>query len=706
MLAESPNGYREADLRSGREAAVLARALEVAARAARTEVSADDAWRATSAHAGEPDDWIRVAAASARALGLHPQVSRERLTRIGRERPALARVGPGQWWVVVGLEGRRFRVVQLDDRGETSMLVTPARLAAATEDVAWVYLQPLLALDPISASRRPHLGRHPWLRLRSFLALERRELWVVAIYAVVVGGLTLATPIAAQALVNTVALGSVLQPLVVLSLLLAGGLTFSAILTVLEAYVVEVLQRRVFIRVADDFGRRLPAVRTESLEGKHAPELVNRFFDVLTIQKTLAGLLLDGLALALQTAIGMVLLGFYHPLLLAFDVVLVLLLVVALAAGRGAVSTGQRESAAKYRTVAWLEDISRVLHLFRGATAQQHAAQHTDRLCRDYISARKRHYRILLRQITGGVALQVVAMVSLLGVGGWLVITRQLTLGQLVAAELVIAVIGTGFVKLGRNLEKLYDLNIGVLKIGQVVDLPVERRGGEPLADGGPARAALRNVDVRRGTRSVLSSASLELAPGQSVRLVGASGSGTSTVLEVLGGLLTPHGGSVIIDDLDLRRADLPSVRDRVALVQRAEFVADTIMENLRIAAPDRVTEAEVRSLLRLVDLEEVVDCLPQGLDTPMVPSGAPLSESQARRLSLVRALVARPRLLLLDRALDGLNLDISKKAGLLDEVLGAATPWTAVVVSDDPDVVERCARAVVITDATLEDVQ
>ena len=649
---------------------------------------------------------MRGAAASAQALGLHPQVSREPLTQIGRDRPALARVGPGQWWVVTGRKGRKFEVVQLDERGEASMLVSPARLASMLDDATWLFLQPLLALDPISAARRPTLARHPWLRLRSFLSLERRELWVVAVYAIVVGGLTLATPIAVQALVNTVALGSVLQPLVVLSLLLAGGLTFSAVLSVLEAYVVEVLQRRVFIRVADDFGRRLPAVRTESLDGRHPPELVNRFFDVLTIQKTMAGLLLDGLALALQTAIGMLLLGFYHPLLLAFDVVLVILLVVALAAGRGAVATGQRESAAKYRTVAWLEDISRVLHLFRGATAQQHAAQHTDRLCRDYIAARKQHYRILLRQITGGVALQVIAMVSLLGVGGWLVITRQLTLGQLVAAELVIAVIGAGFVKLGRNLEKLYDLNIGVLKIGQVVDLPIERRGGEPLGDGGSARVALRRVDVQRGCRTVLSGASLELSPGQSVRLAGESGSGTTTVLEVLGGLLTPQAGSVIIDDLDLRRADLGSVRDRVVLVQRAEFVADSIMENLRIAAPDRVSEAEVRSLLRLVDLEETVDCLPRGLDTLMVPSGAPLSESQARRLSLVRALAARPRLLLLDRALDGLNLDPGTKARLLDEVLGRGAPWTAVVVTNDSDIAARCERVVGLRQGKLEDVQ
>ena len=343
--------------------------------------------------------------------------------------------------------------------------MTPAQLREYAGDQPWLHLQPLLALDPIGVGRRPVLKNRPWLRLRAFFGLERRELWIVVIYALVLGSVSLAVPVAAQSLVNTVAFGSVLQPLVALTILLLGVLTFAGVLGVLETYVVEVLQRRVFVRVADDFGRRIPSVRADVLDKKFGPELVNRFFDVLTIQKSLSGLLLDGLTIALQTIIGMILLGFYHPLLLAFDVVLVVLLSLVLVLGRGAVATGLKESSAKYKTAAWLEDVSRASHLFRGVKAQQYAAQRTEMLCRDYLSARKRHFRILLRQITGGFGLQIVAMVALLGVGGWLVIDRQLTLGQLVAAELVIASIGASFVKLGKNLEKLYDLNVGVMKV-------------------------------------------------------------------------------------------------------------------------------------------------------------------------------------------------------------------------------------------------
>ncbi|MCB9753023.1 MAG: hypothetical protein H6713_23965 [Myxococcales bacterium] len=521
MRTDAPNIYRDADLGGGHEVSTVARALELVAEnaglsgsgvaAGARPVTAEDAWQAVANYSATAS-WTEIAASAARALGLQPYLCEDSLGFDPGELPALARVGEGQWLVVIGRRGRRLTVVQLDERGERRVRLTPTQLRALVGRQPWLLMRPLLALDPIGVARRPVLKDRTWLRLRAFLGLERRELWVVVIYAIVLGGLTLATPIAAQALVNTVAFGAVLQPLVVLTILLLAGLGFAGALGVLEGYVVEVVQRRVFVRIADDFGRRLPSVRGDALDGRYGPELVNRFFDVLTIQKSLAVLLLDGMTLALQTGIGMILLGFYHPLLLAFDFVLIVLLALVLALGRGAVATGLHESSAKYKTAAWLEDLIRAPHLFRGARAQEYAARRTEALCRDYLSARKRHYRLLVRQIAGGYGLQITAMVTLLGVGGWLVIDRQLTLGQLVAAELVIAAIGASFVKLGNNLEKLYDLNVGVLKVASVVDLPTERRGGEPLAPGGPRawccatstsrRAAARWCAARRSSSS------------------------------------------------------------------------------------------------------------------------------------------------------------------------------------------------------------
>ncbi|MCA9654808.1 MAG: ABC transporter ATP-binding protein, partial [Myxococcales bacterium] len=500
MLEATGTGYRSTDLHVGREAALLARALEIAAARVERPVSAVDAMRATEAELwgaqGRP--WMEAAGQAARALSLRPhprEASARELLELG-DGPALGRGRRGQWLLVHGRRGRRLRVTIIDAHGEHTRLLRPVRLSTLADDGPWLAFEPLLALEPIAAEGpRPSAARI-WARLRSFVRLERRELWVVVVYALVIGGLTLATPIAVQALVNTIAFGAVLQPLVVLSLLLLAGLGFSALLQVLEAYVVEVIQRRAFVRVAEDFGRRLPAVAPAVHGQRYLPELVNRFFDVLTVQKAAATLLLDGLSLALQAAMGLLLLSLYHPLLLVFGAVLVLLLGAVIWAGRGAADTAAQESKAKYATAAWLEGVARVPSLFRGARAAEHAAERTEMLCRDYLSARRRHYRILLRQIAGGVGLQVLAMVTLLGVGGWLVMERQLTLGQLVAAELVIGAVANGFAKLGKHLEKAYDLAVGVDKIGAVVDLPLERRGGEAPEPAGPAGLVLRSATV------------------------------------------------------------------------------------------------------------------------------------------------------------------------------------------------------------------
>lgn len=682
---------------------MLARALEIVAEGLHVPVSAEDARSAATSDGGDLDAWAERAASAARTVGLHVHADPRPPEPAPQLGPAFTRIEPGVWLVVRGSRRRRVRVTRLDDRGESSAWMTARQLRALGEVQPWLHVRPALVLEPLATRRNPKFVGHPWLRLRAFLGLQARELGIILAYAITIGALTLATPIAVQALVNTVTFGAVLQPLFVLSLLLFAVLSFSATLAVFEAYVVEVLQRRIFVRITEDFGRRLPRLASTVLDRHHGPELVNRFFDVLTLQKTLSSLLLDGLALVLQMAIGMTLLAFYHPALLALDVVLVVLLVAVLLAGRGAVAAGLQESSAKYRVAAWLEDVIRVPHLFRGTTAQRHASERAEMLCRDYLVARKRHFRILLRQIVGGVGLQVLAMVALLGVGGWLVIARQLTLGQLVAAELVVAAMGYGFAKLGHTLEKVYDLDVGVLKIAGVVDLAVERLGGERLPHGGPASVTLRDAACDRGGPVLVTGANLHVAASERILLDGPPGSGKSTLLDVLGGMRPPAAGSVQIAGVDLRRADLGSVRDGVALVRGAAFVEGSILENLHVGRSTRLPEPEVRDLLRLLELEAVIDRLPSGLETMLLPCGAPLSETEARRLALVRALAGRPRLLLIDRGLDRLGLPEARHAELLVAVLGPDAPWTAVVVTDEPEVAAACHRVARIEGARLE---
>jgi ABC-type bacteriocin/lantibiotic exporter with double-glycine peptidase domain len=513
----------------------------------------------------------------------------------------------------------------------------------------------------------------------------------VAVFAGVVAVLSLATPIAVEALVNTVAFGVLMWPVVALAGVLMACLGLAAAVRAMQVYVVECIQRRLFVRVAADYARRFPRLKLEALDGRYGPELANRFFDVLTVQKALAYLLLDGVALAVTAAVGMVVLAFYHPFLLGFDVLLLLAVAFAVfALGWGGVRTCLHESHAKYDVAAWLEELLRCPRAFRLAGGRHLALERADRLTGEYVAARRAHFRVVWRQTVFALSLQVVAGTALLGLGGYLVINRQLTLGQLVAAELIVTLVVASAAKLGKYAEAYYDLLSGAEKLGLATDLPLEREGGEPL---GPAAGGMA-VRVR-GAASVapraLASVDLAIAAGERVAVVGPPGAGKTALFEVLCGLREMAHGCAEADGIDLRGLSLESLWEQVALVEGSDVIVGTVLENVRVGRA-QLSTGDVRAALRAVGLSAVVHALPHGLDTPLAP-GAPLSATEELRLCIARALVGRPRLLILDRALDA--LDPRARAELLPHLFDRAAPWTLVVASTDPAVLRLCDRVI-----------
>jgi len=528
-------------------------------------------------------------------------------------------------------------------------------------------------------------GENPHRRLLQLLRHERHDLRAVLVYAVAVGLLSLAVPIAVQALINSIVFTTMLQPVAVLTVLVLLALSFEGTLRVLMTTVVEWRQQRLFVRTAVDMAERLSRLRAGALDRGNAPELANRFFDVMTVQKAAATLLLDGVGLVLQTLLGMALLAFYHPLLLAFDAVVVALLAfVVFGVGRGAVDTAIRESKAKYAVASFLEDIARQTTAFRSAATRSFALGRVDDLCSSYVGYRRKHYKILVRQIVGTKGLQAFASAGLLGVGGLLVIQRQLTLGQLVAAELIVSAVLAGIAKLGKHLESYYDLVAAVDKLGHVVDLPLEESGKEELpSTGRPMAVELVGVTATRGATVVCEGAALCLPGGARATLSGANGSGKSTLVELLFGLHRPRAGRVVVDGVDLRDLDVERFRAQVALVREVELFDGSIVDNVCVGRD--LSLADVRAALLAVDLLDEVMALPDGLETRLAPSGAPLSSGQARRLMIARAIVSRPRLVILDEALDGVDELARRKVHAA--LFRPDAPWTLLVTTHSDEV-------------------
>ena len=535
----------------------------------------------------------------------------------------------------------------------------------------------------------------PLNRLLMLLRPERGDIMIVVAFSVGIGVLALSAPIAVQALVNFVAFGGLIQPLIILGLVLLICLGLAGLMRAFTAYVVEILQRRLFVRVVADLGYRLPRVRIDAYDRHHGPELVNRFFDVLTVQKVGATLLLDGVAAVLQTIIGLLILAFYHPVLLAFAVVLIFgILGVLFVLGRGAVVTAINESKAKYAVAASLEEIARNPLTFRFDGGADYAFQRADTLAMNYVKARRKHFAVVLRQIIGALGLQALAATALLTLGGWLVIEGQLTLGQLVASELIVSIVLASFAKLGKKLEGFYDLLAAVDKLGQLMDLPLERSYGEEHtieADG--ASMALQSVSFAYDEqRPILNDFSLSIASGERVCIVGGHGFGKSTLAELLSGLRTPTVGRIEIDGIDLREMSLKSLRENMSVVKGLEVIDGSIEDNVRMNRAD-VTAKEVRVALSFVGLLEDVRNLPDGMQTVLTSTASPLSYGQARRLMLARAIVGNPRVLVLDDLLDDMDTESGKELEQL--LVGSDRRWTVIILTRNEQLASLADRVV-----------
>ena len=326
-----------------------------------------------------------------------------------------------------------------------------------------------------------HGGAHPTPvgRLLQFLRTEKGDMLTLIAYTTIAGVLALVVPLTAQALVNTIAADVLVQPLVVLSLLTLVGLGLSGILQLMKLSLAEVLQQRLFARTALDMADKLPRLLGSSLRGEYAPELVNRFFDTLTVQKALSKLLLDGLAALLQALVGLALLAFYSPYLLGLDIaILISVAFVVGVLGVGGLRTSLQESQEKYRVAGWLEDMARCQADLKLHGTNSYLLQRADHSVMGYLAARQSHFRILWRQAFGNYVFQAFAAAAVLAVGGWLVINRELTLGQLVAAQLVVVALLAAIDKLIRQADQVFDLLTGLEKVGHVLDMPTERTGG------------------------------------------------------------------------------------------------------------------------------------------------------------------------------------------------------------------------------------
>lgn len=615
--------------------------------------------------------------------------------------------------VVESVEDATLRVVTVGDDAEERRddALTLAALQARIGDAVVDILIPITVPTSISAAPTARDGEDPVplspvARLFRLLSHERRLITFVYLYAGLAGLFGLALPLGVQAIIGLVSGGMIFQPVVLLITFVILGILANGGLQIMQLSVVETVQQRVFARYAFEIGALMPRVRLDTVSEVDLPELMNRFFEIKMIQKTLAKILTDWVAALLQVLFGIILLTFYHP----YFSLLGLLLVVTLAGifwwlGARGLHTSLYESKYKYRVAHWLQQLSRNLPAFKFAGRGDLPVERLDEEVTGYLAYRQEHFRVLVKQSWAFVVFKTVISGGVLILGAVLVVNRSITLGQFVASELVIVSVLLAVEKAILGLGDVYDLLTAVEKAGHITDLAAEPSSGlVPPPGGDPRGIALVVRDLSftypEGKRPVLNGISLTINPGERVAITGAEGAGESTLLAVVGGLFENYVGAISHDNVSLRELDRMRAREQVAHSgSTVSLFEGSVEENIAMGRSWVRTE-DVLDAVATVGLLDWVHEQPQGLQTLLASDGRGIPSQVARKMELARCLAGRPRLLLLDDVFD--VLDPPSKKALLASLLSADAPWTALVVSHDPHVLATCDRVLVLRDGAV----
>ena len=557
-------------------------------------------------------------------------------------------------------------------------------------------------LYPPGTVERPTRTTSPHARLGQMIFEDRGDLLLIIVYTFFSGLLSLALPLATQIVVNTIAAGVFMQPLLLVSGAVCAALLFVALLRLLTLWMVEQIRQRTFTRVALRLAYRVPRVKHQLMSQQYLPELVNRFFDTITVQSAWFSFLLDAPAASLQVLVGMTLLAFYSPWLLIFDgIVIVFFLLEVFVFGFGGFRSRSAETTQRFLIAEWLEELARCELGIKTNGIPSYLMKHADKLLVEYIKLRRGHFTVLFRQQASLFFFQALASAGVLGIGGFLIINRQLTMGQLVSSLLIVNMILPGLERIVRNCQNVYELLSALGKIGYVEDLPLERKGGELLPDSNKG-AAVNIKGLRfayQEQRYVLKGIDLQLAAGERISLFGHNASGKTTLAKILCGLIDPSEGLVEINGIDVRDIELDSLRRQIALVSDAnEIFPGNIFENVSLGRRE-ISHADVMWALDMVRFDEF-NHLPNGLQTELGTAGRGLSRGQIQKLLLARTIVKRPQLIIFDEAFTA--IEEKAKLEILDRIYAAEHKWTIIDISHDADCIMRSDRLVLMSEGKI----
>jgi ABC-type bacteriocin/lantibiotic exporter with double-glycine peptidase domain len=535
----------------------------------------------------------------------------------------------------------------------------------------------------------------PYQRFWLLLKPDNKEIYQVYTYAFFKGVIALSLPLGIQYIINLIQGGVVSASWAVLVAIVTAGIALGGYLQLMQMRIMEIIQQRIFMRAAFDFTYRIPRINFHEIYKHYAPELMNRFFEVLTIQKTLPKIIIDFSTALLQIIFGLLLLSLYHPFFILFSILLIILvyLIIKLTSNKG-LQTSLEESKFKYSVVSWLEELARSKDSFKLAGETNLPEMKTDLRVSGYLGSREEHFQVLKTQYILLLVFKVLVALGLLVVGGLLVLNQEMNIGQFVAAEIIILLVIDSAEKIIMNLSNIFDILTSLEKLGQITDLSLDKQSKETSLSSDiktPISVEIKGLSYTYPGRSklVLDNIDYTFESGKSYCIAGRNDSGKSTLIHLVSGLYQAQSGIVCINNFPIGNYCIPELYRSIGNGLEEETIFEgSIYENI-VLGRDFISIEDVKWALHKLLLEEFIKTLPDGLDTNLESSGQGLSRSVIQRIILARSIVNRPKLLLLENHVD--FLEESERIKIIDFLVEKSNGWTLINVSNDNYLKQKC---------------
>jgi ABC-type bacteriocin/lantibiotic exporter with double-glycine peptidase domain len=545
----------------------------------------------------------------------------------------------------------------------------------------------------------------PLKRFYNLLELDKKDVYQIFFYAIFAGLISLSLPLGIQAIINFIQSGRVSASWIVLIILVVFGVALVGILSLMQLRITENLQQKIFVRASFEFAARLPKIKSEQLYNTYPPELANRFFDTMTIQKGTSKLLIDFSAALLQIVFGILLLSLYHPYFILFGILLfILLYFIFKFSYQSGLETSLKESKFKYKVASWLQEVARNNFSFRNELNYDFALKKNNQIVSDYLNYREKHFDVIKRQFSQLIVFKIIITASLLSIGGFLVLSQEMNIGQFVAAEIIILLVINSVEKIIIGLETFYDVLTSIEKIGQVTDLELEE---DTITKNDTCYTNIvletENIKFRfpDSKKEVLNAISLKIEQGEKIVLDGENGSGKTTLIRLLSGLLQPTSGSFYINDDTFRKINLKQYRSQIGSIIHSETPFEgTILENITFK-DTTIPFEDIKWAIDGVQLSSFIKSLPKGLDTRIFPEGKQLSSSNAQKILLARSIIHRPKILFYEDPTDSMDEKVANE--IIDFITSDANKWTIVVSSKNPYWKTKCSRKITMQNGFIQ---